>query len=90
MVRNRVASVARRRASPSATSRRRSWRRTSTSRTGSVLRRELEPQVERNYDVIALCERRGWQTLLRLDFAVSADGYSSVVGELFGSVATVG
>jgi hypothetical protein len=55
-----------------------------------VLKRELEPQVERNYDVIALCESRGWHMPLRLDFAVSADGYSSVVGELFGSVATVG
>jgi hypothetical protein len=56
----------------------------------AVLRGELEPQVERNYDVIALCERRSWHTPLRLDFAVSADAYSSVVGELFGSVATVG
>lgn len=55
-----------------------------------VLKRELEPQVERNYDVIALCERRGWHTPLRLDFAVSAEAYGSVVGELFGSVATIG
>ena len=55
-----------------------------------VLRGELEPQVERNYDVIALCERRRWHTPLRLDFAVSADGYSSVGSELFGSVAAVG
>jgi hypothetical protein len=55
-----------------------------------VLRGELEPQVERNYDVIALCERRGWHMPLHLDFAVSADGYSGVVDELFGSVATVG
>jgi hypothetical protein len=56
----------------------------------AMLRGELEPQVERNYDVIALCERRSWQTPLGLDFAVSADAYSSVVGELFGSVTTVG
>lgn len=55
-----------------------------------VLRGELEPQVERNYDVIALCERRGWHTPLLLDFAVSAENYGSVVGELFGSVATIG
>jgi hypothetical protein len=55
-----------------------------------VLTRELEPQVERNYDVIALCEPRAWHTPLRLDFAVFADGYGSVVGELFGSVAAVG
>jgi len=40
--------------------------------------------------VIALCELREWHTPLRLDFAVSADGYGSGVGELFGFVATVG
>ncbi len=39
--------------------------------------------------MIALCERRGWHTPLGLDFAVSADGYSSLVGELFGSVAII-
>ena len=50
-----------------------------------VLRRKLQPEVERNYDVIALCERVGWGTPLALRFCVcSGDRYHPVVGERFG------
>src|SRR5579884_3234140 len=55
-----------------------------------VLLRELEPQVEDNYDVIALCERTGWGTPLHLHFCVCAGAeYHGLVHELFGGFTTV-
>lgn len=50
-----------------------------------VLEKGLESCLGRDYDVIALCQQRGWSRALRLDFAVH-DGREAVVGELFGPV----
>jgi hypothetical protein len=55
---------------------------------GEVLR-ELQPQLERNYDLIALCEQRGWAKPLQLHFAVSDDDHHPILQELFGSFQTL-
>jgi hypothetical protein len=51
-----------------------------------VLERELQPRVERDYDVIVLCRRRGWGRELQLAYSVCADGkYHATIEALFGS-----
>ena len=55
-----------------------------------ILERELSPQLERNYDVIALVEQQGWGRRLKLHFALCADeDYHAIVGELFGGFQTI-
>ena len=50
-----------------------------------ILDRELSPQLERNYDVIALVGQQGWGNPLKLHFALCADDeYHGILGELFG------
>jgi hypothetical protein len=54
-----------------------------------LLTRELGPQLERNYDVIALAERSGWGRPLEMRFAVCDDAYHGVLQELFGRFETL-
>lgn len=55
-----------------------------------VLERELDPRVEHDYDVIALCQRKGWNRGLQLNFCITADGpYGATVSELFGPTTTL-
>jgi hypothetical protein len=49
-----------------------------------LLTRKLGPQLERNYDVIALVERRGWGHPRQMRFAVCDDAYHGALRELFG------
>lgn len=55
-----------------------------------VMRRWLEPRVERDYDVIALCRRRGWNRGVELAFCVCGDGADAfTVAEMFGATRTL-
>jgi hypothetical protein len=55
-----------------------------------ILERDLSSQLQQNYDLIALVQRRGWGNPLKLLFAVSDDAeYNELLGELFGSFQTV-
>ncbi len=55
-----------------------------------ILIGDLEPQVKKNYDVIALCERRGWGKPLHLHFCVcTGPEYHRLLGELFGAIQTM-
>ena len=55
-----------------------------------ILIRDLEPQVKENYDVVALCERRGWGKPLYLHFCeCTGPEYHRLVGELFGAFQTL-
>jgi len=55
-----------------------------------ILIRDLEPQVNENYDVIALCQRRGWGETLHHHFCVCAGReYHPSLGELFGAIQTL-
>ena len=51
-----------------------------------LLDRGLTPRLDRDHDVIALVQRRGWGKPLHLPFAVSAEAaYDGIVRELFGA-----
>lgn len=55
-----------------------------------ILIRDLEPQVKENYDVIALCQRRGWGKPLHHHFCVcTGPEYEPLLGELFGAFQTL-
>jgi hypothetical protein len=58
-------------------------------RYAEILRGNLEPQLEGNYDVIALVEQQGWAKPLRMHFAVCDEKYGAVLGELFGFIQTI-
>lgn len=51
-----------------------------------ILERELQPRVKCDYDVIVLCQRRGWGRELQLAYSVCANGkYHATIAALFGS-----
>jgi hypothetical protein len=55
-----------------------------------VLERDLQPGVEHDYDAIALCQRRGWNRGVQLNFCVTADGpFDATVAALFGPTKTL-